>query len=650
MPTDSSRTTSPESTEPLQAGAEDNVCAANAWQADFEESLRGIDSASWLEILAARIRQTFDLFALGWWEVDRTQCLTGAARFSHHLPHAEPALERVLMQAAEQAAAENAPRLMSVRPTRPTSASPNQPEELFTIIAVRSSTTPTCDDQLDERPSFVLAGAFRESTAAASTLIAVLHAASLAWQVSQTSPSINRSIPANDIHQELAIAAAIIDLAVRLEACETLDAALQQLVTDAARHTGCRLVAVGMLSERSQTCVRYAVSDQTLAPTGSDEMRAIEAALDEIVIREEATQWPATSSAKKHGMLTHRRLLQVLSLESVVGAPLQTAQQDTIGAWLFVGGCEVANDPSFLRFAEAAGYRLSASLGLIRRAEQSALRRLIRRGLSALGMKWKTTLVVAVTVLAGLLFLPVPYRVACDCELQPVVRRYVAAPFEGTLEKSFVEPGESVRVGQLLARMDAREIQWELAGLNAEHSRALKERDGHMAKQDISAAEISRFDMERLQNRRDLLTHRSEHLEIRSPLTGLVITGDLKRSEGVPLKTGDRLFEIAPLDQMLVEVAIPEPDIRHVSDAQQVTVLLDAFPNETLTGKVKRIHPRSEVRDEQHVFIAEVELDAAHDRLRPGMKGAAKISAGSRQLGWIAFHRPWEAFLMWVGW
>ena len=189
-----------------------------------------------------------------------------------------------------------------------------------------------------------------------------------------------------------------------------------------------------------------------------------------------------------------------------------------------------------------------------------------------------------------------------------------------------------------------------MAGVDAEQQRASKERDTNLAKQDIGAAEISRYDVERLKTRRKLLTHRSENLEIRSPINGLVITGDLKKSEGVPMKTGDRMFEIAPLDQMLVEVAIPEPDIRHITVGQEVSVTLDAFPGETLTGKLRRIHPRSEVRDESHVFIAEVELPNPQGRLRPGMKGTADIVVGQRMLGWILLHRPLEAALLRLGW
>jgi multidrug efflux pump subunit AcrA (membrane-fusion protein) len=175
-------------------------------------------------------------------------------------------------------------------------------------------------------------------------------------------------------------------------------------------------------------------------------------------------------------------------------------------------------------------------------------------------------------------------------------------------------------------------------------------RDGHLVKQDIGAAEISRYDLERLRLRQRLLTHRSENLDIRSPISGLVVSGDLKKSVGVPLSSGDRMFEIAPLDRILVEVAIPEADIRHTAIEQEVEVWLDAFPGDSWTGQVKRIHPRSEIREQEHVFIAEIELENERDRLRPGMRGTGRVSTGLRPAGWILLHRPWEALLMKLGW
>ena len=81
-----------------------------------------------------------------------------------------------------------------------------------------------------------------------------------------------------------------------------------------------------------------------------------------------------------------------------------------------------------------------------------------------------------------------------------------------------------------------------------------------------------------------------------------------------------------------------------------VQVKLTSYPNRNWTGKVERIHPRSEIRESESVFIAEVLLDNEDDVLQPGMHGEARIIANRRAWGWILFHRAWDAVRMKLGW
>ena len=592
---------------------------------DFESALATGQPDRWLDRIAETARRSADLFSLGWFPAEGKPVLT------HHLPGFEQPLEQVLSQAARQSAAKRDTIVMTAKPVAQQAHAPAN----FVLIAVPVE-TPTDPG--------VLAGAFLEDASQLPQRIQLLQTAAIAMRLHR---GLSVTKHAQD---ELLTAAAVIDLVARLQTCESQSAACQRLVDDVAKHTHSTFVAVGLTSPSGRTCRIAAVSDQAAAPADSERRQAVEATLEEILIRDSLTAWPPESNTRRHGLLTHSRLCELLCVQTVLGSPIRLSDGTPIGAWLFCGGSELREHAVQRRFIESAGHRLGAPLSLVRRGERSTLRRVLTGLGAASDSSQRRTLLLTAALGLACLTLPMTHKVACECELQPVVRRFVAAPFEGTLETSLVEPGETVAAGQLLARMDPREINWELAGVDAEQQRAAKERDTNLAKQDIGAAEISKYDVERLKIRRKLLTHRSENLEIRSPIDGLVISGDLKKSEGVPMKTGDRLFEIAPLNQMLVEVAIPETDIRHVAVDQAVSVVLDAFPGETLTGKLRRIHPRSEVRNETHVFIAEVELPNAQGRLRPGMQGSADITAGRRSLGWILLHRPVEAALMRLGW
>ena len=246
--------------------------------------------------------------------------------------------------------------------------------------------------------------------------------------------------------------------------------------------------------------------------------------------------------------------------------------------------------------------------------------------------------------------MPVPHRVQCDCQLEPVTRRFVAAPFAGPLKETFVEPGDLVQQGQLLARMDGREIRWELAGVQADLYRAAKQRAGHVASHEAGEAEVARHEVDRLQFREQLLKSRDQDLEIRSPVDGMVVSGDLKDAEGMPLKVGEVLFEVAPLEAMVVELAVPEDDVTFVHSGMPVAITLDAFPMRRYEAQVGRVHPRAELRDGENVFVAEVPLENERRELLPGMRGHGRIAVGNARLGWILFRRPMAAALEWLGW
>ncbi len=108
--------------------------------------------------------------------------------------------------------------------------------------------------------------------------------------------------------------------------------------------------------------------------------------------------------------------------------------------------------------------------------------------------------------------------------------------FEGTLDRAFVKPGDSIRQGDLIARMDGREIRLKTASLEADLQQAIKKRDSAQAAHNYAEQQIAQLDVDRLKLELQLLKHREENLEIRSPIDGIVASGDLERAEGVPLK------------------------------------------------------------------------------------------------------------------
>ncbi|MEQ1902621.1 MAG: efflux RND transporter periplasmic adaptor subunit [Pirellulaceae bacterium] len=252
--------------------------------------------------------------------------------------------------------------------------------------------------------------------------------------------------------------------------------------------------------------------------------------------------------------------------------------------------------------------------------------------------------------LLAIMLVPVPFRLTCESIVQPVSRRFVTAPFEGRLEKTLAKSGDVVAVGDLLARMDAQSIRFELSGLAAELAAAEKKRDQALAQKDIATGQIQKSEANRIRSRIEQAEKNLRDLEIRSPIDGLVVSGDLDQVEGATLQLGQNLFEIGPLDKMLVEVEVLEDQIRFVHPQSRVSIKFNAYPFRTWNGIVKKVHRRSEIIDNKNVFIAEVEIDNAAGELQPGMQGYSKVSSGWAPIGWILLHRTWDNVRYWWVW
>ncbi len=293
---------------------------------------------------------------------------------------------------------------------------------------------------------------------------------------------------------------------------------------------------------------------------------------------------------------------------------------------------------------------MGEQLFLLKAATPQPLQRLL--GLHQTGKPWyrHPAVIPALLSICLLLLVPLPLKVRCDCQIQPRLRRFICVPYEGRLDGAFTEPGELVEQGQLLAKMDGRDIEFEISGLVAELHKAEKQRDSAMAAFDTSATQMAAFETERLQLQINVLRQRLANLEIRSPVRGFVMGGDPRKLEGARLTLGETLMEVAPLDQLIVELKIPDEDIAHVEEQQPVSYRLAASPWSSREGQIELIHPRAEIRDQANVFVAEVAVDNHDGTIRPGMRGKAKVTAAWHPLGWNLFHKAWDSLWAWAAW
>ncbi len=367
----------------------------------------------------------------------------------------------------------------------------------------------------------------------------------------------------------------------------------------------------------------------------------VETAMREAILHGERINFPADQTAIAHQLLAEEvgaTQLVTLPLPEEKGALLLewSAEPDSRTPALLDAALPFA--PPLFRLLERA--RPNPALFFLRRTWRRATsnrRRAILGGLAAL---------------AALLAFPFHYSIRCDCKLIPVVQRVVAAPFEGQLGRTRVQPGDRVQEGDLLIVLDNRDLKLKEAEIIAARDKALKQRDRAMSGvegADLAAAQVAALEAESSVQELALVRRKMAMLEVRAPIAGTVVTGDLRRAEGQPVRQGQPLFEIAPLDAMLVEIAVPDRDVSRVRPGLPVSFRLEAHGNWSGDSTLSKVYPQSEQREGANIFLAEAAVAQVIPDLRPGMKGRAVIEGDRRPLIWQLTHRlgDWVVTTLW---
>ncbi len=293
---------------------------------------------------------------------------------------------------------------------------------------------------------------------------------------------------------------------------------------------------------------------------------------------------------------------------------------------------------------------------LLQRARPHPFLFSLHRGWAGLTHRRKRLAVALVLAGVALLAAPFHYTLHVGCRLAPVTKQVIAAPFQAQLKRSLVRPGDHVEAGQALGELDSRELKLKEAELLAARERALKQRDRSLANtgegSDFAAAQVANFEAQSVGEDLALVQRKLSMLRVVAPLAGTVVSGDLRRTEGQPVQQGQVLWEVAPLEEMIVELEVPDRDVAHVREGQPVRVRLEALSEALPPTALQRLHPQSEPSEGLNVFIGEAPVHAA-DRatvLRPGMRGRAAVETAREPLIWILGHRLGEWLLTTLLW
>jgi membrane fusion protein (multidrug efflux system) len=202
----------------------------------------------------------------------------------------------------------------------------------------------------------------------------------------------------------------------------------------------------------------------------------------------------------------------------------------------------------------------------------------------------------------------------------------VVAKVGGEVRQIFVEEGDPVQSGQVLARLDGDRLRLELAQIEANLRKLERDYKRHL---DLSekglvakgTAENAKFDLDALRASYDSARLELSYTEIRAPIGGVVSVRHIKL--GNTIKPNDPTFRITDLDPLIAYVHIPEKEFRKLAPGQNADVVVDALGGERYVGTISRISPT--VDPQTGTFRARVEVPDASRRLKPGMFARVNI-------------------------
>jgi HlyD family secretion protein len=250
-------------------------------------------------------------------------------------------------------------------------------------------------------------------------------------------------------------------------------------------------------------------------------------------------------------------------------------------------------------------------------------------------------------------------KVTARGELGPRSEISVSTPQAGRVIELAVAPGQAVRRGQMLARLDpqaaraaatraeAGVVAAEVAALEAElrlariHREADRGVDSEEAGQTLvesalaAEARLARAAAEVTARQAELRVaqKQAQHTSVRSPIDGTVTTQAAALEQTVVV--GAPLYRVAPAGERLRLVAqVEEGQLGKVQRGQSVTFAVPAFPGRKFTGEVEDAGAIAIAADGIRRGAIAIVVKDDRGQLRPGMSAQVEIAIRSAPGAW----------------
>ena len=460
--------------------------------------------------------------------------------------------------------------------------------------------------------------------------------------------------PERMVRERLGLALDLMAMALQED---RFQAAATSVATELATRLSCDRVSVGFLRGRQ---IRVRALSHTASVRGKMNLvRAIGEAMDESADQLATLVFPCAGDPENRVMKAHEALAREHGDAAILTIPFVGRDGKAFGAMTL----ERSEGEPFDEAAQGLVDSVAAVLGPVLEEKRRNDRLVVVKVWESAWRQAKkvfgpghVAVKLAVAALAGLaVFFALAkgdYRVTANTMLKGEIQRAITAPYPGYISTAKVRAGDVVKAGDVMCRLDDRDMSVERLKLSSQREQHQLEYRKAMAKSDMGAARALQEQVRQAEAQLDLLDKQLSRASIVAPFDGIVVTGDLSQSLGAPVERGQVLFEVAPLNDYRVVLEVDERDVNEIRPAQRGTLILNAFPEERMPFKVEKVTPVSIAREGRNYFNVEARLDRVTPRLRPGLEGTSKVEAGRRNLFWIYAHDliDWARLWVWSWW
>ncbi|WP_217410613.1 HlyD family efflux transporter periplasmic adaptor subunit [Marinobacterium ramblicola] len=431
---------------------------------------------------------------------------------------------------------------------------------------------------------------------------------------------------------------------------DDLEQAAQTVLSQASVSLNCDRIALGFSHKRGIKL--FSLANVAEFSRKIDLVLDLEAAMEEAVDQGEAVSWPGSEDSLVI-CDAHKALAERQGNHTLLSIPF-IRDSDQYGVLTF----EWADIPESenLELATAMAPILGQVL-LKGRNQDKGVLDITRHALVApfkriFGAGYLGTKMIAAGVVVAALFFSLAtgeFRIDTDARLEGAVNRSLAAPFDAYLEQAILRAGQVVKAGDLLAKLDDRDMRLELVKLESQQAQYTRQLQLAQASWDSAQAGVVSAQLGQVDAQLNLVRAMLQRTEIRAPFDALITSGDLSQDLGLPISKGQVLFELAPLADYRLVLDVPETDIGFLHVGERGELVLKAFPDQPTLFEVSLITPLAEARDGKNLFRVEARLDEVTEGMRPGLEGVAKVSVDQRKLIWIWTRelRQWLTLSLW---